>query len=171
MNAQQRFDIFAMFDKTQEKYDVEFFVVAINTNVYLYHKKDSIEHRQALISKTIVALTTADFSRASGQLVVSDHKNALPEWWTPIAELLVDTTHWFIMAIQRNVLLFSVVSEHFPSTPERQQELKNVVMEIWDETQMADIGYARGMFVSKCIDATTAAAVSLHEKAAKTRLV
>jgi hypothetical protein len=171
MNAHQRFDIFALFDDVQNEKDVEFFVVAIDANVYLYHKKDSIECRQALISKTVAALTTTDFPRCSGRLIISDHKNELPTWWPSISAALVDTTHWFVMAIQRNKLLFSAISEHFPSTPERQQELKNVVMDIWEETQLADIAYASGVFLSKCIDATCAAATDIYEKTSKTRLV
>lgn len=174
-----RAGIFEQLAKTEEDRGVTFFVVLLDPDVYVYHKKDSDEFSMALCTQTVAAISLAcgalDVLPKPGKMVVEKATTYYPWWKVLCANMQRASTergwHWFIVAMEGLRTLFVAETPGFPMLPTDRCELLKTVNVLWDESQLADVEYAKDAFLSSIVDTSRYAASECFRERRGVRLI
>ena len=162
-----RFQLFKYINSIEQELDVTFFVVVLCPDMYIYHKKDSIEFRKALGGQTVA--TTApgirDMPKLERPEKITTHfyTKYHYRWWQRLSKRLNELSqkynwHWFVVAIQNTTMLLSAQTANYPINETDRQVLIESIRVIWVESQLADVEYAKDAFTRQALDVARYAA-------------
>ncbi len=161
--ASERFKLFDKLTEIERNEGKTFFVIVLTPDMYVYHKKDSIEASLALKGRSVAAVCSSvqklDSDVKPGKLIVRKHLQYHHMWWKPLKKIM-DTCSaeynwfWLFIAFDGTRMLFTAESHNFPLTPENRQTLIDDVDTVWTESSRADIEHARDTYIRRILDIT-----------------
>jgi hypothetical protein len=163
----QRFELFKHISSIERELDVTFFVMVLCPDMYIYHKKDSIEFRKALGGQSVAAVApgTREMPKLAKpeSITTNFYTKYHYRWWLRLTKRLNQLSatygwHWFVVAIQNTTMLFSAQTANFPIDETRRHALLESIRIVWEESQLADVEYAKDMFVRHALDVARYAA-------------
>lgn len=170
-----RASIFTQLSATEEL-GVSFFVMLLEPDLYVYHKKDSIEFNMALCGQAIAAVSPAcsemETMPPPGKIVTHKTSNLHFPWWKALRTRMQKTSwHWFVVAMEGARVLFVAETENFPMLPSDRCHLLKSVSEVWEESQLADLESAKDAFLGSILDTSRYAAVENFQERRGVRLI
>lgn len=159
--------LFTTLNRIEREHNITFFVLACTPDLYIYHKKDSIEFNMALKGQSVAAVTAGiqklDKKTLPGRLLVRKVLQYHYHWWKGVKSQMDRLSKeqryfWFLIAFDGSRIMFTAESERMPLTEDSRIKLIDAVDVIWKESSRADIEYAKDTFVRRTIDTARHAA-------------
>lgn len=167
--ADERCEFFSALNGIESTVGVTFFVIVLTPDMFVYHKKDSIEFSMALKGQSVAAVTSCvqklKKSAVPGKLLLRRMFKYHHTWWTPIKKLMDDHSEknkwfWFLVAFDGSRMLFTAESENFPLSEDSRNKLLDAVDVVWGESSRADLDYARDTYIRRIFSTARHAAGS-----------
>lgn len=156
-DAEQRAAIFQHMSELEVQLNVSMFAMVLCPDLYCYHKKDSVEFSVALTGQGSLTLVpgcqTFDFDQPAGKIIVTKTVDYHYPWWKALRSSISKTTkrlnwRWFVIVFENTRLLFTAETADFPLKDEQRSKMMNIATVLWEESQLADIEYARDTYRS-----------------------
>lgn len=162
-----RFELFKHINSIEQELDVTFFVLVLCPDMYIYHKKESIEFRTALSGQATAAVApgTREMPKLARpeKIVTRFNTKYHYRWWRRLTKHLDELSdkhnwHWFVVVMQNTNVLLSAQTGNFPINETNRHILLEAIRVIWEESQLADVEYAKDTFVRQALDVARYAA-------------
>lgn len=159
--ADDRCEFFTSLNEIQSKIGVTFFVIILTPDMYVYHKKDSIEFSAALKGQSVAAVSSSvqksKKSAVPGKLKMRKMFQYHHTWWTPVKKVMdghstTKNWFWFLVAFDGSRMLFTAESENFPLTEDSRNKLLDAVDVVWGESSRADLDYAKDTYIRRVFE-------------------